>query len=436
MSTATSPIVTHMVCSVCGAEVPLRAAMTFSCPNSSDDDRHHVLHFESRLVPFRPAKDDNPFLAYRSWLAVDAFGDAVGLDDAARAEIIASLDDKVAAVAGTGFRTTPLTRHDALSDELGFSAKGGVWIKDETHNVGGSHKARHLFTELVYLVMAERAGIAPWKSEDQRPPLAIASCGNAAIAASTLAAAVNWPIRVHVPTFASTSVLDALTGLHADLLVCERRSTDAPGDPCVYRFREAVHDGAIPFGVQGPENVWCLDGGRTLGWEMSQQIEQQGRMFDAVFIQVGGGAFASSVGASFASTGIHPRLYAVQAEGCAPLARAWERAQATGGAHHAGARWSQCMWPWESEPHSLADGILDDETYDWIGICDAMVSTGGAPVVAPESDIVRAHEMARRLTTIHVSPTGTAGLAGLLAARNQIADDECVAVVFSGVARD
>jgi hypothetical protein len=43
--------------------------------------------------------------------------------------------------------------------------------------------------------------------------------------------------------------------------------------------------------------------------------------------------------------------------------------------------------------------------------------------------------MARELTTIDASPTGTAGLAGLLATRQHVADDERVAVVFSGVRR-
>ena len=29
---------------------------------------------------------------------------------------------------------------------------------------------------------------------------------------------------------------------------------------------------------------------------------------------------------------------------------------------------SQFMWPWEEPPHSVASGILDDETYDWLAI--------------------------------------------------------------------
>jgi ActR/RegA family two-component response regulator len=83
----------------------------------------------------------------------------------------------------------------------------------------------------------------------------------------------------------------------------------------------------------------------------------------------------------------------------------------------------------------LADGILDDETYDWIGILDGMTDTGGAPVVAAEDAIVRAHQMAHEFTIISVSPTGSAGLAGILQIRDSIADDERIVVVFSGIAR-
>ena len=429
-----APVVTGLRCSVCATAVDIGEPLSFACPASTPSDRRHVLRFESRTVPFRPADHANPFLAYRKWLAVDAFGAAIGLDDAERARVIADLDARVARIAGVGFVRTPMRRADELSAVLGFSDRGGVWLKDETHNAAGSHKARHLFTELVHLVMAERAGVVPWTNAASRPPLAIASCGNAAIAASTLAAAVDWPIAVHVPTAAEAPVLETLATLRADVRVCERRDTDPSGDPCVLRFREAVASGAIPFGVQGTENAWCLDGGRTIGWEMTDQIADEGRMLDAVFIQVGGGAFASCVGASFAASGLHPRLHAVQAEGCAPLARAWERAIATGGAANAGPRWAECMWPWDT-PHSLADGILDDETYDWIGVLDAMATTGGTPVVAREENIVEALRLVRDHTDIDPSPTGTAGLAGLLEARSTVSDDECVAVVVSGVRR-
>lgn len=432
MTEQSTPVVTAMKCAVCGAVVDIGTPMSFVCPNSSMTDRHHVLRFVSDAVPFRPVTHANPFVSYRRYLAVDAFGAAIGLDDHERLAIIVDADSSVARVAGTGFLRTPLSRQDHLSDGLGFTAGGGVWVKDETRNVAGSHKARHLFTELIHLLMAERAGLTPWSAPGDRPPLAIASCGNAAIAASTLAKAMDWPIAVHVPTFAEDSVMSTLSDLDADVRVCERRGTDPTGDPCVFRFREAVAEGAIPFGVQGTENAWCLDGGRTIGWEI---IESMGHDVDRIVIQVGGGAFAACVGASLQQSGIHPRLHAVQAEGCAPLERAWRHAMASGGVHEVGKRWAECMWPWESEPASLADGILDDETYDWIGVVESMAATGGSPIVAAESDVVRAFRMARELTDIPVSPTGAAGLAGVLAARSTIADDERVVVVFSGVAR-
>ncbi len=433
MTPWSEPVVTGLQCAVCGATVDIGTPLSFVCPNSTTSDRHHVLHFASQVVPFRPFDDPNPFIAFRHYLAVDAFGAAVGLPDQEREQIIRELNLAVMVTAGIGFTRTPIARADALSDVLGFSSNGGIWIKDETHNVGGSQKARHLFTELIHLVMAERAGVAPWKSVTERPPLAISSCGNAAIAASTLAAAMKWPIAVHVPTFASDAVLQTLNGLGAEIRVCERRDSDPPGDPCVLRFREAVVNGAIPFGVQGTENAWCLDGGRTIGWEIIQDL---GHRTSRVFAQVGGGAFAACIGNSFQNIGVHPKLHAVQTEGCAPLARAYEHAVATGGARDAGPRWSECMWAWEQEPHSLADGILDDETYDWISILDAMADTDGSPVVATETNVVRAHELARECTNIRVSATGSAGLAGLLQIRDEIHAEEKVVVIFSGIDRE
>jgi threonine synthase len=93
------------------------------------------------------------------------------------------------------------------------------------------------------------------------------------------------------------------------------------------------------------------------------------------------------------------------------------------------------MWPWEHVTPSLADGILDDETYDWVGVCNAMADSGGAPLAVDESHIVEAYRLAHASTTIDVSPTGSAGLAGVLAMRDRIANDERVVVIFSGVRR-
>ena len=63
---------------------------------------------------------------------------------AAADALVDEVDAAVAAVDGVGFHVTPFGRADALSDALGFAPTGGVWVKDETGNVAGSHKGRHL----------------------------------------------------------------------------------------------------------------------------------------------------------------------------------------------------------------------------------------------------------------------------------------------------
>ena len=423
-----SPVVTGWACAVCGAQVDIATPMSWRCP-AAGSNRHHVLQIVGRDERLAFSEEANPFIAHRRHLAWDAFAAAQGLDDAARIALIREIDANVAATAGTGFVHTPFARSDRLSDILRFSGTGGVWVKDETHNVGGSHKARHLFTILLHLLTVERVGIAPWGLAGDRPVLAIASCGNAALAAATLAASVNWPIRVFVPVAANQVVVAELRRLGATVVECPRRASDPPGDPCVHRFREAVSAGAVPFGVQGTENAWCLDGGRTIGWEMAQQ----GPTFDRVFVQVGGGAFAACVAAGFAARGSAPRLHTVQTESCAPLERAWQRLPAVGG--DAAQHWTELMWPWEHVGSSAADGILDDETYDWLPVVRAMASTGGSPVVVGEDTVLEANDVGCRSTGIDASYTGTAGLAGLLAIRDKVGHHERVAVVFSGIRR-
>jgi threonine dehydratase len=422
---------------VCGKHVDIAEPMIWRCPNASDTDRHHALQLVQGIAPLRGSDDRNPFVAFRPFLAWDSFAAAHGMTEAARTALVAELDAEIASIAGTGFHVTPFSRADALSDALGFGTDGGVWVKDETGQVAGSHKARHLFTILLHLRTAESLGLSPWSGTADRPPLAIASCGNAAYAASTLAAAVAWPLRVFVPPNADPVVLARLAELDAQIVECPRRTTDPAGDPCIHRFREAVIDGAIPFTVQGTENMWCLDGGRSIGWEMAAQFEQQavGPPLDRVFVQVGAGTFAASTIAGFRMSGVTPKLHAVQTDSCAPLNRAHVKVMQIGGPQAAATHWSECMWPWEHVGSSAADGILDDETYDWIPVVRAMAEGKGSPIVAREALVLEANALARTTTGINASHTGTAGLAGLLSVRESIGADERVAVIFSGVDR-
>jgi threonine synthase len=430
------PVVAGWSCLVCAKHVDVAEPLVWRCPNASAGDPHHALQIVQHIAPLRGGRDVNPFAAFRPYLAWDGFAAAHGMTDDARSAIIQQVDADVAAVAGTGFHVTPFARAGALSDALGFTADGGVWVKDETGQVAGSHKARHLVTILLHIVTVESIGLAPWSRAD-RPPLAIASCGNAAYAAATLAAAVDWPIRVFVPPQADPVVLARLDEMGADIVACPRRDGDLPGDPCMHRFREAVASGAIPFTVQGTENAWCLDGGRTIGWEMARHIEEEvsGPPLDRLFVQVGAGTFAASTISGFRMSGVMPRLHAVQTESCAPLQRAWLKTIEFGGPAEAAKHWDECMWPWEDVGSSLADGILDDETYDWIPVVRAMGDGNGSPIVVTEEQVRRANALGRATTGIDASHTGTAGLAGLMAEMDHVGPDERVAVIFSGVRR-
>ena len=418
-------------CATCAEKVSVDTFAPWRCPNEKGD-RHHVLLIDGNDLHVVESHH-NPFIAFRRNMMWWQFAQARGMSDERAMALVQSVDDEIAKIGGVGFTRTPMLFQSALSDHLSFESPGGIWVKDETHNVGGSQKARHLMSILLHLLVAEELGIAPWADAAARPTLAISSCGNAAIAASTLAAAAKWPIDVFIPEWAGGVVVETLTALGARINRCARQSQDPPGDPTVLRFREAVNTGSIPFSVQGPENALCLDGGRTIGWEMAQQFAQENiAALDAVFVQVGGGAFAASVSRGLSEAGINAPLVAVQTEGCAPLSRAWNTAQSDANpAQH----WTKHMWAWENEPVSLADGILDDETYDWVADVAQIQRTGGKVVVASESQVVEASGVAPQTTSIDASPTGTAGVAGLLSIRAELSNTARVAVVLSGVRR-
>ena len=95
------------------------------------------------------------------------------------------------------------------------------------------------------------------------------------------------------------------------------------------------------------------------------------------------------------------------------------------------------MWAWESEPQSIAHGILDDETYDWLAVVRGMLTTGGTPVTVDEERLVEANDLARDTTGIDADHTGSSGLAGLmeLLSDGSVEAGESVGVFLTGVTR-
>jgi threonine synthase len=422
-------------CHGCGAEVEAGNRLAFQCPNAgrAGDDIDHVLAVAAEPAAPPIGSEDDPFLRYRAWLSPYRLARAAGLSDAAWGDLVGGLDRALTAVDGHGFRVTPMADRRPLAAALGRA--GGLWVKDETGNVAGSHKARHLMGVLLYLRVLEAAKLPAGEGLRARR-LAIASCGNAALAAAVVARAADWALDVFIPPDADASVVARLKDLGAAISICERRSGEV-GDPCYLRFRAAVAAGAIPFGVQGTDNGLAIEGGRTLAFEMAEDFARAGSVPEALFVQVGGGALASALAQGFAiarDNGLIarlPKLIAVQTAGCAPLDRAWRRLDGIDLDAAARTR-SRFMWAWETTPKSLAHGILDDETYDWWAIAAGLRGSGGHTVVVNESHVAAAHAAGRDHTDIAASATGTAGLAGLIASPD-IAGD--VAVIFSGAER-
>ncbi len=187
---------------------------------------------------------------------------------------------------------------------------------------------------------------------------------------------------------------------------------------------------------------------------------------------MGGGALASSIVQGLFD--MHalgflkrlPRIHTVQTQGAYPLARAYKNVSdqillrastnlegnekrslyilnkvpkniVTEESRFAVTHRLKFMWPWETEPRSIAHGILDDETYDWFAVVEGMFRTGGYPLVVSESQLQKANELAHEHTRVPADHTGTAGLAGLLELQStvRLRPDETVAVLFTGVER-
>jgi len=366
------------------------------------------------------------------------------------------------------FRVTPLTEEPALASALGRT--GRLWVKDETGNVTGSHKGRHLMATLLYLEALRKL-----KGESIKKVLAIYSCGNAALGAAAVARAGGYELHAFVPEDVDPTVTAMLMERRA---LVERipRSTTGEGDPCYLAFRKAIHEqGWIPFACAGNDNWSNIEGGATLGWELVMQLLEESQTIDSVVVQVGGGALARAIAQAFEEAfqmgmiAAMPRIHACQPEGGFPFVRAYylallEIARASGLAFDLSydrtaepkaqlaellaftytsadqvqqtAEFAQLnfdspavqsilkdllrqpgrfMWPWDgATPHSLAHGILDDLTYDWYYLLEALLRTGGRAEVLREETIRYAHSTAQSHTGIPVCPTGAAGLAGLI----------------------
>ena len=355
---------------------PLPLALSRTRPTR---DRHHVLQLvqrgSRRCAPPTTRTRSSP--TGRAWRGTASPRPRHDADAARRAG--RQLDAAIAAVAGTGFRVTPFDRADALVRR--------ARLRDRRRRVGeGRDRQRRRQPQgppprsrsCCTCCAAEALGLAPWRRSD-RPPLAIASCGNAAIAAATLAARRRLAARRVRPAERATRRCSALLRAAAAptiVAVPAPRSATRPAIRACTGSARPSPTGRCRSRVQGTENVLVprrrahdrLGDGRAVR-RRHRSIGCSSRS--------AAGALAACVGAGSRTPVRAARLHAVQTDGCAPLDRAWRAARAGGGRRAAAAHWSELHVAVGARPRSAADGILDDETYDWLGVVRAMRDSGG-----------------------------------------------------------
>ena len=282
---------------------------------------------------------------------------------------------------GEGF--TPLLRAGRLGASLGMSH---LYIKDEGLNPTGSFKARGL---CVAVSRAKELGVKN---------VVIPSAGNAAGAMSAYAAAAGMGAHVFMPQDVPKPFQLECQAFGADVTLVDGLITDCG--------RVAKAEGAENgwFDVSTLKEPYRLEGKKTMGYEIAEQL--QWNLPDVIVYPTGGGTGLIGMWKAFAEMqelgwigSRRPRMVVVQAEGCAPIPRAFEK----------GERYATA---WEGA-ETIAAGIRVPTAVGDFLILDAVRESHGTAIAVTDRDLLEAqHEMASR-EGILACPEGGAALAAL-----------------------
>jgi len=283
---------------------------------------------------------------------------------------------------------TPLVRLPRIGERAGMP---NLWIKDDGVNPAGSAEAR---AASCWFTMALQMGLTEWQA---------AADAVAAPALALYGAAAGLPVRVALPASASRTSWLAVAAAGA---LSNSAALDASAGA-------AAGSGAWlwPYRVEGL---------KTLGLEIAEQMRWNPP--SAILCPVGDGAGLVGIWKAFEElaalgwlTAGPPRLFAVQAECCSPLADAFHRGL------------DRCAaWP---DPRTIAASLrapLPDA--DDLILRILRSSSGGAVAVSDEEMLDAAVELAQ-LEGIFASPEGGASLAAL----RRLREDGVLADVESAV---
>jgi threonine synthase len=282
---------------------------------------------------------------------------------------------------------TPLLSLPRLAAHVGVRE---LLAKDEGQNPTGSFKARGLG---MAITMAKRLGVEG---------LAIPSAGNAGGAAAAYGARAGLPVAVVVPLGTpEAAVAEAvLAGAH----VFTVDGSIATAGQVASRIAQELGW----FDLATLREPYRLEGKKTMGLELAEQMGWETP--DVLLYPTGGGtglvgiwkAYEELSGMGWMSAP-PPRFVAVQAEGCAPVVRAWQdKAETT------------TAW---ANPVTHAAGLRVPSPFAGRQMLRILRESGGAACAVSEEAIVLAQRLLARLEGIWTAPESAALLAALLALR-------------------
>ena len=364
MPAAPSNFFTHLECSMTGARIEADAPQSLSPEGWPLLARYDLEAMKSRLdrdaIAARSAMDQPGFWKWRELLPVAKDEDVVSLGEV----------------------DTPLI--DAAGTAAQIGATGRLWVKDEGRLPTGSFKARGL---ALAVSMAKSYGVTT---------MAMPTNGNAGAALSAYGARAGMTTYSFCPE---------------DTPDVNVREIAAQGGK-VFRVNGLIHQcGAIVgalkeqmgwFDVSTLKEPYRIEGKKTMGIELAWQLGW--KLPDAIFYPTGGGTGLIGMWKAFDEMeklgwigSERPKMFAVQAEGCAPIVKAYEA-----GEEHA---------PEWLDAHTFAAGIRVPKAIGDFLILRAVRNSSGAALSVSETQIESARQLCGREDGLLLCPEGAATLA-------------------------
>ena len=305
---------------------------------------------------------------------------------------------------GEGF--TPLIEVPRLATDVGIRR---LWVKDEAVNPTASFKARGL-----------SAAVTRARAHNV-PGLVVPTAGNAGAALAAYGAAAGLPVRVYAPGTTPTPILEIIRAVGGDLHLVDGHIGDAGKAATAF----ASSDGY--FNVATLREPYRAEGNKTLGYELAEQLDW--RLPDVIVYPTGGGegvigmwkAFAEMVRWGWLARDTRfPRMVVAQANGCAPIARAFREG-------------AVAATPWEN-PSTHAAGLRVPSPLGDRLVLRALRESGGEAASASEDAIRVETKRLAQVSGVDAAPEGGCALAVLrqLVVAGQIAPTAEVVLYNTG----